>query len=175
VPDHPSAPVPTHDGVPGLSRRTALAGLGAGALFVLGGCRLGPDDEVDGATEQQRDADESLVDRARADVGAVRLLAERTGRRHVGLSPAMTPLVSLHDEHLRVLGGTAAVVTSPAVARRGPRALADVRTAEVRLQARLAAHAANATSGRLARALASMSAAVAQHVAVFPEPAEGPA
>lgn len=175
APDASTAPpAPRRDG-PGISRRAALSGLGATAVVVLGGCRLGPDDEVAGASKEQRDADEALVATAVADLRAARDLADRTMRRHVGLSPAMTPLVTMHDAHLGLLGASAAALEATAVPGRSPKALARVRAAEQRLQRRLATHAAGATSGTLARALASMSAAVAQHVAVLPEPTGGPA
>lgn len=174
--DHPTAPAAEIRSRPRISRRAALSGLGASAVLVLGGCRLGPDDEVAGASKEQRDADEALVEAAVRDLRAARDLADRTLRRHVGLSPAMTPLVTLHDAHLGVLDATAARPGSaPGVAVRSGPALARVRAAEERLQAQLAAHATAATSGALARALASMSAAVAQHVAVLPQPSGGPA
>lgn len=176
APHHPTVPAAARAGRSRISRRAALTGLGASAVLALGGCRLGPDDEVAGASQEQRDADEALVETAVRDLRAARDLADRTMRRHVGLSPAMTPLVTMHDAHLGVLAATAARPESaPAVAGRSGPALASVRAAEARLQAQLAAHAAAATSGALARALASMSAAVAQHVAVLPRPSGGPA
>lgn len=176
APDHPTAPAVPRVGRNRISRRAALTGLGASAVLVLGGCRLGPDDEVAGASKEQRDADEALVEAAVRDLQATRDLADRTMRRHVGLSPAMTPLVTMHDAHLGVLDATAVrPEPAPAVAVRSGPALARVRAAEVRLQAQLTAHAVAATSGALARALASMSAAVAQHVAVLPQQSGGPA
>lgn len=159
---------------PALTRRAALAGLAAGGLVGLGACRWGPPEEIDGASEQEEDADAALVRTAAADVLEVRDLADRTSRRHVGLSPALTPLVALHDAHLGVLGDAEQPAAPPVPGRSGP-ALTAVRKAEQRLQARLAEHAASATSGPLARALASMSAAVAQHLAVLPSPGRGPA
>lgn len=176
APDHPDATAVPPVGRSRISRRAALTGLGASAVLVLGGCRLGPDDEVAGASKEQRDADEALVATVVRDLRATRDLADRTMRRHIGLSPVMTPLVTMHDAHLGVLDATAAPAGSaPGVAGRSGPALARVRRAEVRLQQQLAGHAATATSGALARALASMSAAVAQHVAVLPQPSAGPA
>jgi hypothetical protein len=176
APDHPTATAARRHGRSGISRRAALTGLGATALLAVGGCRLGPDDEVAGASKEQRDADEVLVEAAVRDLQAARDLADRTMRRHVGLSPVMTPLVTLHDAHLGLLDATAERPgRAPAVAGRSGPALTRVRAAEQRLQEQLATHAATATSGTLARALASMSAAVAQHVAVLPQPTDGPA
>jgi hypothetical protein len=54
-------------------------------------------------------------------------------------------------------------------------ALGAILRDEARLQTQLADLATSAVSGSLARALASMSASIAQHLAVLPEISRGPA
>lgn len=156
-----------------MSRRTALV---AASLLALGGCRWGPDEELGGATDAEQAADDASVTSATAEVHRVRDLVARTGETHIGLAGALAPLLALHDAHLALLDTTPPEAAPPVVAPRSAVALERVRAAETTLQARLAELAGGATSGPFARALASMSAAVAQHLVVLPELAnEGPA
>ncbi len=102
------------------------------------------------------------------DVVAAQLLVETLRRRHRSLRRPLGGLARVHDAHLEVLG------SSERSGRRAPRtsnageALAVLRSRELRLQRSLADRSVAAQSGRLARLLASMSAAVAQQLAVLP-------
>lgn len=156
-----------------MSRRTALA---TASLLALAGCRWGPDEEIDGSTEDERAADDATVTAAATAIATVRGLVAATSERHIGLAGALAPLLAVHEAHLALLATDASARTPGRVGARSAAALARVRRAETDLQARLAALAGTATSGSFARALASMSAAVAQQLVVLPELAtEGPA
>lgn len=140
-------------------------------LAALAGCRWGPP-EVDaepGPPPPEPDADVALLDEAaQAILGALDLV-ERVAARHRGLATALAGLVALHTAHLDLLGAEPGGPRPAVPPLPGARpALARVRADELVLQGRLAGMAAQAGSGAFARALASMSAAVAQHVAALP-------
>jgi hypothetical protein len=149
----------------------------AASVLPLAGCRWGPADEVDGATEVEAGADEALVDKAVAAILEQADLVRSVSDRHLGLAGALAPLLAAHTAHAAVLTTNEpdrAATVAPA--RESSRAaLARVRRRETMLQAELAGYAADAVSGSLARALASMSASIAQHLAAFPTLQEGPA
>lgn len=157
-----------------LTRRTALA---AASALPLAGCRWGPADDLDGDSEVETDADKALIDRAVAALLGQAALVQTVSDRHLGLAGALAPLRRAHAAHVAVLSPTDTVdVGVVAPAHESSRAaLARVRRREIVLQAELAGFAAEAVSGTLARALASMSASIAQHLAVFPTLEKGPA
>ena len=155
-----------------LTRRTALA---AASALPLAGCRWGPADDVDGASEVGTDADEALINEAAAAVAAQLALVQSVSDENLGLAGALAPILAAHVAHASLLAPTDPVETGAAtpVGESARAALARVRRRE--MQAELAGFAAEAVSGTLARALASMSASVAQHLAVFPTLGKGPA
>ena len=155
-----------------VTRRTALA---AAPLVGLAGCEWGPPTEQVEAPEP--DADANVVEQARGEILARLDTVQATSTRHVGLSTALAALVVMHTAHLELLDADASTdrPSPPPVPVRPPVALAAVRSTEQALQARLAALAGEAVSGTFARALASMSASVAQHLAALPPVPRGTA
>lgn len=154
------------------SRRTTLA---AAPLLALAGCRWGPEEELDGTSEAQEDADAALAERA-ANAIALQLTQLRLDAdAHRGLAAAMAPLIALHTAHLELLPAVE-VLPRGTGSPTSTRAWARLQRGEARLQQQLAELAGSATSGPFARALASMSAAIAQHLADLPPLANrGPA
>lgn len=163
---------------PELTRRGALGGLLA---VGLSGCDVGttdadpprptPRSEPDAVPEPTEDPDLALVDDVRDDLAAALsfVTAARRGRR--GLARELDELSRLHLAHLRELPGGRDQAPSPRVRGDAARVRARVRALESRLQGTLADAAVRAESGPLAALLASMSAAVAQQLAV---PSRGP-
>ncbi len=159
------------------TRRTTLGGALVG-VAVLAGCDLGDLGSGDPASApapsaEPDDPDAGLVEDVVDDVVATRQLVETLRRRHDSLRRPLGGLAQVHDAHLEVLG-----VEPPSGQRSGRRptrtsnaaeAVALLRARELRHQRLLADRATAAQSGRLARLLASMSAAVAQQLAVLPE------
>lgn len=154
------------------TRRTTVAvALAGGAALAggLSGCDI--DDEVrpgasPGATPAT-DPDEELLDRARTEVDAALALVAALSR-HRRMATPLAPLLALHTAHRAALAGDETPGETPALP--GPSGapgelwtmlLARERT----LQRRLAVAAVEASSGTLARLLASMSAGIAAHVA----------
>lgn len=155
-----------------VSRRTTLA---AAPLLALAGCRWGPEEELDGTSEQQEDADAALADRAATAITLQLTELRLDAEAHRGLASAMAPLIALHTAHLELLP-TVEVLPRGTGSPTSARAWARLQRAEARLQRQLADLAGSATSGTFARALASMSAAIAQHLADLPPLANrGPA
>jgi hypothetical protein len=144
-----------------LSRRTTLA-LGVAGLVVVAGC----DDDTDGADGPGGSGVLGSTPTPAADpdgdlVGVV--LDELMGAEQLAVAGGFAGLASLHRDHIDALGGTPP--TPPGTRR----ATADaVRRREKRLQSFLVESAVKAESGALARLLASMSAAVAQHLVDLP-------
>jgi hypothetical protein len=115
------------------------------------------------------DSDEVLVEEvAAAIIGALDLVG-LVRRRFPQLQPAMGPLARMHRAHLGVLHVEVETRTATSVPASAPVALARLRGEEQRLQKAMAKAAVRARSGALARLLASMSAAVAQQLAVLPD------
>lgn len=146
------------------SRRTALA-LTLSAPLVLAGCDLDP--PAVAPSESPTSAplpDTEVVASARKAILQTVTLLEAVSARHRPLRAGIRPLLDLHTAHLEVLddgsadqGLEAALpADTPAMAR------TQVSDAERRLAVTLADAARQAASGDLARALASISAAVAQ-------------
>lgn len=150
------------------SRRTALA-LALSAPLVLAGCDLDP--PAVAPSESPTSAplpDTEVVASARKAILQTVTLLEAVSARHRPLRAGIQPLLDLHTAHLEVLeDGSedssadqglegALPADTPAMAR------TQVSDAERSLAVTLADAARQAASGDLARALASMSAAVAQ-------------
>lgn len=158
------------------TRRTTLAGALAG-VAVLAGCDLGDpgsDDPASAPTPSADptdpdDPDAALVDDVVDDIVATQLLVESLRRRHDSLRRPLGELARVHDAHLAVLGSSEGSGSRPPRARNSREALTLLRARELRHQRLLANHAVAAQSGRLARLLASMSAAVAQQQVALTE------
>jgi hypothetical protein len=156
-----------------ITRRTTLAA--AAPLLALAGCRWGPAEEIDGAREAQEDADAALAETAATAIGQQLAALRLDADAHRGLAGALAPLIALHTAHLGLLP-TVEVLPEGTGSPSSTKAWARMQRAETRLQQQLADIAVSATSGTFARALASMSAAIAQHLADLPPLANrGPA
>jgi hypothetical protein len=125
----------------------------------------------DGETGQDPDA--ALVDDVLAELRSLGDLTVAVARRFPRLRPEAAALTDLHRAHREALGDEVAAGTGGP----GPRSLRRLdagaarrllRASEVRAQRRLVDAALAAESGALARLLASMSAGIAQQVAVLP-------
>ena len=160
---------------PSTTRRTALGGVLAGLAGAVALVACDVDDlrppEVDDTPAPSPEAGESdpdlaLVDEVVAQVTRAWLLV-KSARAYRLLREPLGPLQRLHEAHLDVLD---AEHSEPAVQQNGPAApkYLEVRRVEAQLQRRLADASLRARSGALARLLASMSAAVAQHLAAMP-------
>jgi hypothetical protein len=151
------------------SRRTTLGGALAG-VTLLAGCDLGSDDPGPGPAPKADpdNPDTRLVAEVVDDVVATLAIVEAVRHRHGSFRRQLGELAKVHRAHLEALG------SNERPGRAGPRtagaddALALVRRREQRHERLLTDRAVQAQSGRLARLLASMSAAVAQQLAVLP-------
>ncbi len=122
---------------------------------------------------QDREGDLMLVDEARVELLDVLALLRRTSDRHPELASSLTSLVTLHEAHESLLAESARGAAAPAapadpLPQRPALALEVVRRREAALQSEFAVLAGRADSGPLARLLASMSAATAQHLVGLP-------
>ena len=120
------------------------------------------------------DPDLAALQEARTVVGTRLDLVRRTSGRHRRLAATLAPLVGVHRAHDRLLAGATSRPRPPRTpvpvpGERG-RALELLHAQEATLQRRLAELAQDASSGAVARLLASMAAAVAQQAAVLPSP-----
>lgn len=150
------------------SRRTTVAA-GLAGLVALSGCDLdpGPDEPTsEQTTAPPVDADSELVEQVRtrilAALGAVATVRSE-GRK---LRQTLRPLADLHGAHLAALDSEGLDEDLLHLGEPGP-GLARVRAAETTLQRQLTTAAIRAESGALAKLLASMAAAVAQHLAAL--------
>jgi hypothetical protein len=168
-----------------VSRRTAVGAALAGTLAGSGlvtGCSLDPPDadspagSTDGspdasAAEPEPDADVALLASVLAALDGTAALAAATLARHSRLDATLQPLVDVHALHRAVLGEAAEVdqdaAPAPVVPARAAVALDRVRRAETRLAGTLREATVTAQSGDFARALASMTASLSQHLAVL--------
>ncbi len=169
---------------PVATRRTAL--VGAGALVVLStGCDadvLDPRPAPQDPSLPDPDADDALVAQVRVELAqaAARVRTAQADPAVAGPAGAagLAALAALHEAHLAELGGPSAESTagpsaapsaSPTLAPSGSPAARrrDLVRHERALQQRLAEASVSAGSAELARVLASMSAAVAQQLAVL--------
>ena len=157
-----------------MTRRTTIGS----ALLLAGGCTFDDDGGPEALPSESpgvsdADFDLGLLDEARARLAAMLELVRRASRKHPGLAPALTVLADLHQAHDDLIADSAPAPASSTPtpiripAGRG-KALDLVRTRELSLQDEFADLARRARSGPLARLMASMSAAIAQHVARLP-------
>ena len=119
------------------------------------------------AATATEDPDAALVDRVLAELGEVSALVSAAA----GFAPlraSMRTLHGLHAAHRDALEGGPLTGPSPEAFAGPAEALRRVRAREQQTQRRLADWAVAAESGALARLLASMSAGVAQELAVLP-------
>jgi hypothetical protein len=151
------------------SRRTTLGGALAG-VAILAGCDLGSDEpgSTPAPAADPDDPDTGLVADVVDDLTATLAVVEAVRHRHGSLRRQLGELAKVHRAHLEALGSHERPDRSRPRAADADGALALVRRREQRHQRLLADHAMQAQSGRLARLLASMSAAVAQQLAVLP-------
>jgi hypothetical protein len=164
---------------PTVGRRAALLGLAA--TLVAAGCDTGddlgepdptgsPSPSASTAEEPDQTPDEALVDDVLARLtAALAVLAQ--ARRAPLLRQPVTQLLRSHRRHVEVLEGEPAEPAPPGPSPDPAASLRSVRRSETDLQAALVDAAGRAESGALAKLLASMSASVAQHVALLPEQA----
>ena len=152
------------------SRRTALA-LALSAPLALAACDLDPPTaEPSESPTVPPPPDAEVVASARQAILLTVALLEGVSARHRRLRADIRPLLRLHAAHLEVLDdgaddGAEDEAVEPALpADTALMARTQVSDAESSLAAALADAARQAASGDLARALASMSAAVTQRV-----------
>ena len=154
-----------------LSRRTTLA-LGVAGLVVVAGCDDGGDGSGDrpaNAPTPAQDPDGDLVDSVLTALTDTLEIVGHVGDRFPGLAAPMAPLRALHTAHIEALDGTPPTTFAGSGVIANPEAaLTLVRRREKRLRSDLVESAVVAESGTLARVLASMSAAVAQHLVTLP-------
>ena len=124
--------------------------------------------------------DVRLAAAAAAAVTQAADLVRRSRARHPVLRSPLQPLAATHTGHAAFLAGALEQAASPdgvprevRVPADAGRALAEVRAGTERLRLALAELAVRSRSGRFARALASMSASMAQHLAELPEAPPG--
>jgi hypothetical protein len=153
-----------------ISRRTTLGGALVG-VAALAGCDLGGSGPASSPTPPagSADPDAELVEAVKDDIVATSVLVDALGRRHGSLRRPLAELARVHEAHLEVLGSREPTGERPPRTRSAAEALALLRKRELRHQRLLADHALSARSGRLARVLASMSAAIAQQLTLLPE------
>jgi hypothetical protein len=160
---------------PRLTRRATLGSAAAltGALSAsLTGCEWGPPDQVD-APDAKQDSDDKLARDAAAQIAGALQLVEAAPKSYPSLTATVAPLIAAHRAHLLVLdpkGTMSPADSGPAELKSGTAAtaLGEIRAVELGLQRSLASVAQSATSGQLARTLASMAAAVAQQLVILP-------
>lgn len=172
-----------------VSRRTAVGAALAGTLAgsgLVAGCSLDPPDadspadspagSTDGspdasAADPEPDADVALLASVLAALDGTAALAAATLARHSRLDATLQPLVDVHALHRAVLDEAAEVdqdaAPAPVVPARAAVALDRVRRAETRLADTFREATVTAQSGDFARALASMTASLSQHLAVL--------
>ncbi|WP_164519537.1 hypothetical protein [Nocardioides ferulae] len=162
------------------TRRALLGGSATvAAAGVLGGCDAGDltpgADPEPGSVEAEVDADTLLVEEVLSDVRSLAGWAAAAARRHPRSRRHWAQLAAMHEAHAAALtpdeADPAAPPGTPAPGRVPAAAAAALRAGRAREQAhqdRLVAAAAAAGSGRLARLFASMAAATAQRLALWP-------
>lgn len=164
-------PVPTPVVTPAAAtRRTTLGALLLG-LGAVAGCDLGSSTgDADPSAGATVDPDVGLVHDVLAEIAAVAGLVSSVGAAHAPLGDPMAALGRMHDAHAAALDAappSTASASAPGFANAAA-ALRAVRRREQRLEHQLVDWSVAARSGALARLLASMSAGVAQHLAVLP-------
>jgi len=143
-----------------------LAATGCDAVSPPPSAETGPADADPGQTAATPvDPDEALVARVRADLARASVAVTSAVGARPGLRTALAPFATLHSRHLRALDSDRPRGRRP-VRGGGAAVREEVLQQEERLQGALAAASSSAESGPLAALLASMSAAVAQQLAV---------
>jgi hypothetical protein len=162
----------------GVVSRRALIGAGAGfAALAAAGCSVdnpvSPDKTPKPSAELAPDV--AVASRALAEITAVREAATRTLSRHPGIRPGLVTVVHMHRAHEGSLADAVPAQARPtatpapyAVPRERDVALRRLAARERQLHHTLDGLALRAQSGDFARLLASMGAAVNQHLAVWP-------
>ncbi|MDQ4052713.1 MAG: hypothetical protein M3237_08425 [Actinomycetota bacterium] len=154
-----------------LTRRTALAVTAAMTGLASGACTSDSPTGPSGPTStsaQPVDADHELATSVAIDILLVRVFVDSLARDFPALLPELRPLRRLHSAHVEAVGGVDDGIPAPAPFAGGrAEALGALVRSEQHLQRELASAAVRAESGTLAKLLASMSAAVAQHLAVL--------
>ncbi|EON23271.1 MULTISPECIES: hypothetical protein [Nocardioides] len=148
------------------SRRTALA-LALSAPLALASCELDPPSaEPSDAPTTEAPPDAEVVTSARTEILLTVALLEAVRAQHRPLRAETGSLLRMHAAHLAVLddGTEPEAVEAESPAPTPELARDQVTAVESALSATLADAAGKAASGDLARALASMSAAVIQRV-----------
>lgn len=148
------------------TRRTALAVAVGVTGLAVGGCTAdSPDDPADpaGTTAPPVDADQVVVDDVLARLNSALAGVAAAGAASRPLARELAGLKRAHVAHLEALGGSesGSAGATDAPTRR------EVLKDEARLQRFLATASVSAESGTLATLLASMSASVAQHLALL--------
>lgn len=151
------------------TRRTALA-IVASTPFVLTSCDLDPrSSDALPSPAPVADVDAAVVASARAAIVEMSAFLAATSRQHRPLRSQVTALRAMHAAHLEVLddGSDVEPGSQQTLPPSGlPEARVQIRSREAALAVSLVEAARRAESGDLARALASMSAAVGQRVQV---------
>jgi hypothetical protein len=159
---------------------------GAAGVGLVAGCDLGgsgpdastsaPSGSAAGSASESPstsagDPDAALVDEVLTELTAMVSLVGAVGSRVAGLAGPMRALRRMHLAHIAALDGSTRIPAHGRVPGSPAAALALVRRRETRLHSQLVDAAVEARSGVLARLLASMSAAVSQHLATLPRSA----
>ncbi len=166
--------LPTHLPQPFAARATRRTTIAAASALALTSCRWGPDEEPEAdSTEPPDDPDIAVVEAAMVAISETLSMVVLVQDFFRGLTIALGPLARTHRLHAQLLGQTPRLQGGGLSTSR--EALRDVRAREQLLQRELAELALEASSGTLARALASMSASIAQLLVVFPEIGKGQA
>jgi hypothetical protein len=154
-----------------LTRRTALAVTAALTATASGACTSDSSDEPSDPSSTSAppvDADQELATSVAIEIALVGVFVDALARDFPALRSELRPLRRLHTAHAEAVGGFADSLPAPEpVAGDRKAASAQLVRNEQGLQRQLAAAAVSAESGTLAKLLASMSAAVAQHLEVL--------
>jgi hypothetical protein len=140
---------------------------GLAGLLAVTGCDTDPRSDGPGSqltTAPPVDADSDLADEVLQRISEAASVVAAGRRQDRALRRKLGPLAELHGAHAQALG-----YSEPwSFSKSSPgRTLVQVRAAETKLQRQLTDAAVRAESGALAKLLASMAAAVAQHLAVL--------
>lgn len=159
-----------------LSRRAVVAG--AGAVLVAGCDVHVPHVALPGP--KPADADLPVAEEAVELIGSIMRTIRTNTRRHPALEASLADVLTMHLAHLAALrhavptpAPSARTHSEAPVPHSTSEALAQLRSSERPVRARLGGLAQQAHSGDFARLLASMAAAVSQRIEDWPEPPGG--
>jgi hypothetical protein len=160
----PAAPRPST--AVATTRRTAVGAALAG-LLAVSACDAGRDVDSGGpGVSQSEDPDAALVRHVVGEISTLVALVSAVEARYPRLRGRVRPFRDLHEAHLRALDATASEVDGQPRLTGADQALRVVRSREEQGRRRLVEAAVSARSGALASTLASMSAGVAQRLAL---------